>query len=86
MAVDANILVYERFSQEMAKKGASFNLSISNSFKRVFTTILDSNLTTLFTAIFLFGFGSGPIRGFAVTLIIGILSSMFAIMFILLDF
>ena len=82
MAVDANILVYERFAQEMARKGASFNLSISNSFKRVFVTILDSNLTTLFTAIFLFGFGSGPIRGFAVTLIIGILSSMFAIMFI----
>lgn len=82
MAVDANILVYERFAQEMSRKGASFNLSISNSFKRVFTTILDSNLTTLFTAIFLFGFGSGPIRGFAVTLIIGILSSMFAIMFI----
>ncbi len=82
MAVDANILVYERFAQESSKKGSSFNLSMSNSFKRVFTTILDSNLTTLFTAVFLFGFGSGPIRGFAVTLIIGILSSMFAIMFI----
>ncbi len=81
MAVDANILVYERFAQE-SKANTSFPLAISNAFKRVFITIFDSNLTTLFTAIFLFSFGSGPIRGFAVTLIVGIISSMFAIMFV----
>ncbi|MCL2567554.1 MAG: protein translocase subunit SecD [Alphaproteobacteria bacterium] len=82
MAVDANILVYERYSQEMLKKGNTFKLAISNSFTRVFTTIVDSNLTTLFVAVFLFGLGSGAIRGFAVTLIIGIITSMFSIMFI----
>ncbi|MDR0484767.1 MAG: protein translocase subunit SecD [Alphaproteobacteria bacterium] len=82
MAVDANILVYERYSQEMLKKGNTFKIAISNSFKRVFVTILDSNLTTLFVAVFLFGLGSGAIRGFAVTLIIGIITSMFSIMFI----
>lgn len=82
MAVDANILVYERFGQELKNSKGSFALLISNSFNRVFITILDSNLTTLFTALFLFGFGSGAIRGFAVTLIIGLLASMFSLMFV----
>ncbi len=82
MAVDSNILVYERFAFEMNQGNKSYNLAMSNAFQRVFVTILDSNLTTLFTALFLFGFGSGPIRGFAITLIIGILSSMFGIVFV----
>lgn len=84
MAVDANILVYERvaYSIRNAKTNLSLNAVLSESFNRTFVTILDTNLTTLFTAIFLFGFGSGPIRGFAVTLIVGILSSIFCIMFV----
>ncbi|MFL1780964.1 Protein translocase subunit SecD [Candidatus Hepatincolaceae symbiont of Richtersius coronifer] len=86
MAVDSNILLYERLSQELkmnkfASKN-SFGLALSASFKRVFLTLIDANSTTLFTALFLFYFGSGPIRGFAVTLIIGILTSMFSILFV----
>jgi len=83
MAVDSNILVYERFSQELSNvKSFNYSLAMSNAFKRVFLTIFDSNITTLFVALFLFYFGAGPIRGFAITLIIGILCSIFSIMFI----
>ncbi len=83
MAVDSNILVYERFNQEaLNAKSSNYSLSMTNAFKRVFLTIFDSNITTLFVALFLFYFGAGPIRGFAITLIIGILSSIFSIMFI----
>jgi preprotein translocase subunit SecD len=83
MAVDSNILVYERLAFEMNKnKTTSYAMALSNAFKRVFLTITDSNLTTLITALFLFVFGTGPIRGFAITLIIGILASIFGIMFI----
>ncbi|MGV3278312.1 protein translocase subunit SecD [Rickettsiales bacterium LUAb2] len=79
MAVDSNILVYERYNYEI--KYAKPHIAMSNSFQRVYQTLLDSNLTTLFTALFLFYFGTGPVRGFAVTLIIGILTSMFSIFF-----
>ncbi|MGV7292090.1 hypothetical protein PJJ27_29090, partial [Mycobacterium kansasii] len=70
------------YSIRNAKTNLSLNAVLSESFNRTFVTILDTNLTTLFTAIFLFSFGSGPIRGFAVTLIVGILSSIFCIMFV----
>lgn len=79
MAVDSNILVYERYNYEF--KFARPAIAMTNSFNRVYQTLIDSNLTSLFASFFLFYFGGGPIRGFAVTLIIGILSSMFSIFF-----
>lgn len=82
MAIDANILVYERFAAEVKNHTNGQSIALNKAFNRVFTTILDSNITTLFTALFLFSFGSGPIKGLAVTLIVGILCSMFSIMFI----
>lgn len=81
MAVDANVLIYERIRDEM-RFGKSVIASIEYGFKQAFTTIFDSNLTTLIAAALLFYFGSGTIKGFAVTLSIGILASMFtAILF-----
>jgi preprotein translocase subunit SecD len=76
MAVDANVLIFERIREEVLL-GRSPMSAIDAGYKRALTTIIDSNLTTLFAAIFLFSFGSGPIKGFAVTLAIGILTSMF---------
>jgi preprotein translocase subunit SecD len=76
MAVDANVLIFERIREEVLI-GRSPMSAIDAGYKRALTTIIDSNLTTLFAAIFLYSFGSGPIKGFAVTLAIGILTSMF---------
>jgi preprotein translocase subunit SecD len=76
MAVDANILIFERIKEELRLK-KTFRASIDAGFHKAFSSILDSNLTTLVAAIALFYFGSGPIKGFAVTLSIGILASMF---------
>jgi len=78
MAVDANVLIYERIREVLRVKGNSIAYSMSNGFKSAFATILDSNVTTLIAALFLYIFGTGAIRGFAVTLIIGITASMFA--------
>ncbi len=76
MAVDANVLIYERFREEF-KLGKRFGSAIAAGYDRAFVTILDANLTTLLTGVILFIFGSGPIRGFAITLCAGILVSMF---------
>ncbi|MBN1783177.1 protein translocase subunit SecD [bacterium] len=76
MAVDANVLVFERIREEL-KTGKTVRASIDLGYGRAFRTILDANLTTLMTAFVLYYFGSGPIRGFAVTLAIGIVVSMF---------
>lgn len=76
MAVDANVLIFERIREEFAL-GVSPKQAILAGFDRAFTTILDANLTTFLVAIILFALGSGPIKGFAVTLSIGILCSMF---------
>ena len=76
MAVDANVLIYERIREEL-RNGNTPQAAIHAGFDRAFDTILDSNLTTLIAAIMLFGFGTGPIKGFAVTLSIGIMTSMF---------
>jgi len=76
MAVDANVLIFERIREEQSL-GRSPISAIDAGYKRAFSTIVDSNLTTLFAAIILFAFGAGPIRGFAVTLAIGIITSMF---------
>jgi preprotein translocase subunit SecD len=81
MAVDANVLVFERIREELTS-GKSTRSSISAGFSRAFKTILDANVTTIIAAIFLFQFGTGPIRGFAVTLIIGITASMFTAIFV----
>ena len=76
MAVDANVLIFERIREEVLL-GRSPMSAIDAGYKRALTTIIDSNLTTLFAAIILYSFGSGPIKGFAVTLAIGIVTSMF---------
>jgi len=81
MAVDANVIIYERIREEIrAGKGA--RLAIDDGFKASYSAIIDGNLTTILTGIILFIFGSGPVQGFAVTLIIGIISSMFTAIFI----
>ncbi|XVN41162.1 MAG: protein translocase subunit SecD [Rickettsia endosymbiont of Argas persicus] len=77
MAVDANVLIYERIKEELAK-GSSNLYAIKTGFESAFATILDSNLTTLIVAFLLYIFGVGAIKGFAVALTIGIISSMFA--------
>ncbi|CAK0742875.1 Sec translocon accessory complex subunit SecD (fragment) [Azospirillaceae bacterium] len=76
MSVDANILINERIREEI-RKGKSPYAALEAGFKRAFSTILDSNLTTLIKMLLLFAFGSGPIKGFAVTISFGILTSMF---------
>ncbi|NQZ71118.1 MAG: protein translocase subunit SecD [Lentisphaeria bacterium] len=81
MAVDANVLIFERIREEI-RNGKNIITAIRNGYGRAFITILDANLTTLFTAFFLFKYGSGPIKGFAVTLSVGILASMFTALFI----
>jgi preprotein translocase subunit SecD len=76
MAVDANVLIYERIKEEL-RLGSKALIAIEAGYKRAMTTIIDSNLTTLLGAAVLYEFGSGPIRGFAVTLALGILISLF---------
>ena len=76
MAVDANVLVFERIREEL-RRGRSVMAAIEGGYSRAISTIVDSNLTTLFAALFLYVFGSGPIKGFAVTLSIGIATSLF---------
>ncbi len=76
MAVDANVLINERMREE-SKAGKPLRTVVANGYDKAFTAILDSNVTTLIAAFFLFQFGTGPIRGFAVTLTIGLLASLF---------
>lgn len=75
MAVDANVLIFERIKEEM--KRSSIQTAIHAGYERAFVTIADANITTLLAAIVLFSFGTGPIKGFAITLTIGIITSMF---------
>jgi preprotein translocase subunit SecD len=76
MAVDANVLIFSRIKEELVN-GLSPQQAINSGFDRAFTTILDANLTTLIVAVILYGVGTGSVKGFAVTLAIGILTSMF---------
>ncbi len=76
MAVDANVLIFERIREEI-RVGSTPQASIHAGYEKAFSTIMDANITTLIAAIVLFAFGTGPIKGFAVTLFIGILTSMF---------
>jgi preprotein translocase subunit SecD len=76
MSVDANVLIFERIREEI-RNGSSPQTSIYAGYEKAFATIFDSNITTLLIAVILFAFGTGPVKGFAVTLSIGIISSMF---------
>ena len=76
MAVDANVLVFERIKEEINKKTRALE-AVKNGFDKALSTILDANITTLIAALLLFVFGSGPIKGFSITLSLGVLASMF---------
>lgn len=80
MAVDANVLIFERIREEM-KKGAGLRMAIRNGFGRATTTIVDANVTTLIAAVVLYSVGTGPIKGFGVTLFLGIVMSMYTAIF-----
>ena len=81
MAVDANVLIYERTKEEL-RAGKAVKKALADGYSNAFSAIFDSNLTSIITGIILFNFGTGPIRGFATTLIIGILISFFTAVFI----
>ncbi|MBK6421727.1 MAG: protein translocase subunit SecD [Gemmatimonadetes bacterium] len=81
IAVDANVLIFERIREELAL-GKTVRLSIEEGFKHAMNAIVDSNVTTVMTALFLFQFGTGPVKGFAVTLTIGIICSMITAVFV----
>lgn len=76
MAVDANVLIFERIREEMAT-GKTMKASVDSGFSRAYSAIIDSNITTFFTGIILYQFGTGPVQGFALTLMIGIAASLF---------
>ena len=77
MAVDANVLIFERIREELREKGKTVQQAIHQGYDSAFSTILDANITTLIAALILYAVGTGPIKGFAITLSIGILTSMF---------
>ena len=81
MAVDANVLIYERMREEIAK-GSSVRMAIQNGFEKAFITIFDANITTLLTAVILFAIGTDQIKGFAVTLFLGLAISMYTVLFV----
>jgi preprotein translocase subunit SecD len=81
IAVDANVLIFERIREEL-QHGKSVRLSVDEGFKHAMNAIVDSNVSTVLTALFLFQFGTGPVKGFAVTLIIGIIASMITAIFV----
>jgi protein-export membrane protein SecD len=81
MAVDANVIIYERIREEL-RRGLTNAAAVAEGYSRATLTILDANLTTIIAAIILYQFGTGPVRGFAVTLTLGILASMFTAIFV----
>lgn len=81
MAVDANVIIYERVREEL-KAGKGIKLALADGYKNAYSAIIDGNVTTIITGVVLYIFGSGPIQGFATTLIIGILTSLFSAIFI----
>ncbi len=81
MSIDANVLIYERIREEI-KNGKGLKLAITDGYNSAYSSIIDANVTTLLTGIILYTFGTGPIKGFATTLVIGILTSLFAAIFI----
>lgn len=81
MAVDANILIFERIKEEL-RVGKALRTAVDAGFGRVFATICDTNLTTLIASLFLFQFGTGPLRGFAITLAVGLIANLFTATFV----
>ena len=81
MSVDANVLIFERIREEM-RAGKGLRLALSDGYQRAYSSIVDANVTTLLTAMVLMVFGAGPVKGFAVVLFVGILTSLFAAIFI----
>ena len=81
MAVDANVIIYERIKEEL-RAGKALRLAIKDGYNNAYSAIIDGNLTTIITGIVLFAFGSGPVQGFATTLVIGIITSMLTSIFI----
>ena len=81
MAVDANVLIYERIREEL-RLGKTVRAAVGSGYAKALSSIIDSNLTTLISAAFLFQFGTGPVKGFALTLSIGLLASMFTALFV----
>tara|TARA_B100000941_G_C28167167_1_gene380342 strand:- start:205 stop:588 length:384 start_codon:yes stop_codon:yes gene_type:complete len=82
MAVDANVLIFERIKEEIKKNVGNNILAFDLGFRRSVVTILDANITTLIASVILFIFGSGPVKGFAVTLSIGLITTLFSSYFI----
>ena len=81
MAVDANVIIYERVKEEL-RAGKALRLAVSEGYKHAYSAIIDGNLTTIITGLVLFFFGSGPVQGFATTLVIGLITSMLTSIFI----
>ena len=81
IAVDANVLIFERIREELAA-GKTVALAIDEGFSHAMSAIIDSNVTTVLTGLFLFQFGTGPVKGFAVTLVLGVLASMVSAIFV----
>jgi preprotein translocase subunit SecD len=81
MAVDSNVLIFERIREEMGT-GKTMKASIDSGFSRAYSAIIDSNITTFFTGVILYQFGTGPVQGFALTLMIGIATSLFGALII----
>jgi len=81
MAVDANVLIFERIREEL-KANKTVRAAVDAGFQQAMSAIVDSNVTTVLTALFLFQFGTGPVKGFAVTLIVGILASFITAVFV----
>jgi len=81
VGIDSNVLIFERIREEV-RAGKTAVSAVVTSFKRVFVTLIDTHLAALISAIFLFLFGTGPVKGFAVTLVIGLISNMFTAVFV----
>jgi preprotein translocase subunit SecD len=80
MAVDYNVIINERIKEEL-RRGANFHSAVREGYHRAFTAIFDSNITTIATSAVLIYFGTGPVRGFGVTLIVGVVASLFSAIF-----
>ncbi|MDQ3062615.1 MAG: MMPL family transporter, partial [Acidobacteriota bacterium] len=81
MAVDSNVLIFERMREEL-RAGKSVAKAVEQGFDRAFITIIDTHITTILSSVILYMYGSGPIRGFAVTLILGLLINLFSAVFV----
>src|SRR5204862_7490354 len=81
VGIDSNVLIFERIREEL-REGKTAIAAVTTSFSRVFITLVDTHLAALISAVFLFLFGTGPVKGFAVTLVIGLVSNMFTAVFV----